>query len=77
MSTFRKKIMQKCLTDGKTDDILVNCITMLATVPFFAPTATESGGKARKRACFCGVERIKTKGRKKSPLMAGPLPQKT
>ncbi len=52
MSTFRKKIMQKCLTDGKTDDILVNCITMLATVPFFAPTATEAAEKREKGRAF-------------------------
>ena len=52
MSTFRKKIMQKCLTDGKTDDILVNCITMHATVPFFAPTATEAAEKREKGRAF-------------------------
>ena len=52
MSTFRKKIMQKCLTDGKTDDILVNCITMLATVPFFAPTVTEAAEKREKGRAF-------------------------
>ena len=69
--------MKKCLTDGKTDDILVNCITMLATVPFFELPMSLNGEKCQKAACFCGVERIKTKGRKKSPLMEGPLPQKT
>lgn len=44
--------MQKCLTDGKTDDILVNCITMLATVPFFAPTVTEAAEKREKGRAF-------------------------
>ena len=52
MSTFRKKIMQKCLTDGKTDDILINCITMLATVPLFDPTTTEAAEKREKGRAF-------------------------
>ena len=51
------------MTDGKTDDILVNCITMLATVPFFELPMSLNGEKCQKAACFCGVERIKTKGR--------------
>ena len=70
--------MQKCLTDGKTDYILVNCITMLATVPFFELPMSLNGEKCQKAECFCGVERIKTKGRAKGVRSGrNALPQKT
>ena len=53
--------MKKCLTDGKTDDILVNCITMLATVPFFGLTHTSGGVRSPKNGVLLRSGKNKNK----------------
>ena len=53
--------MKKCLTDGKTDDILVNCITMLATVPFFGLTHISGGVRSPKNGVLLRSGKNKNK----------------
>lgn len=59
------------MTYRKTDDILVNCITMLATVPFFEMPPSSNGEKCQKNGVLLrsGTNKNKRQG-KGNPLMA-------
>ena len=63
--------MKKCLTDGKTDDILVNCITMLATVPFFGLTHISGGVRSPKNGVLLRSGTNKNKRQEKEPAYGG------